>query len=546
MVSHQTEQHGSTRRTPTGASHGRGMPRFRGRQVLLEWFKFRTERYGVTIRRPTHACPHLAPVRRCGRRGQPNSGPMRQGRAVFTREVSPACGEQRPCEVTRGTSASSWVWFLGGAAQRGGRDRGGGQWSWRAAASGGTAGPCSWWSISWLYRRPAARGSQGHGLPDRPSLRADVRRIAVLYPGEANTDARVMPHTLRSVELEDETITELEMLVGLRACCCAWRCRRSRSRRRWTQWPACASADSSSTPSDTRATHSSDSRLRSNREDPHQRHSDNIHKHSRFAAHFFDEALLKNLTQGSRVHRWTPSGMANGRADCRGSPGPSDGRRRCTATCAPTAPSARPAQPPATGEGVGGRARGCAADARGGEAVGFVVAGGRPRSTGCRQATAVSAGGRREVIAWVRRSCRGVRPERPGRARTRGRRGGAGSRRSRRSGATSRAASARRMRNAARSPGASHRPAQQRGQQGGGEHSGRGHAARAVVQKVRGPRVFHRAHGVRGTRRVVHGAHGRQHGVMPGARLRGRTAQQISQPPLTSGLSPEGPGWTTA
>ncbi|MFD7705374.1 IS110 family transposase [Streptomyces caelestis] len=51
-----------------------------------------------------------------------------------------------------------------------------------------------------------------------------MRRIADLYPGEARTDARdafviadaarVMPHTLRSVEFEDETIAELEMIVG--------------------------------------------------------------------------------------------------------------------------------------------------------------------------------------------------------------------------------------------------------------------------------------------------------------------------------------------
>ncbi len=50
-----------------------------------------------------------------------------------------------------------------------------------------------------------------------------MRRIADLYPGEAKTDARdafviadaarVMPHTLRSVDLEDETIAELEMIV---------------------------------------------------------------------------------------------------------------------------------------------------------------------------------------------------------------------------------------------------------------------------------------------------------------------------------------------
>jgi transposase len=51
-----------------------------------------------------------------------------------------------------------------------------------------------------------------------------MRRIADLYPGEAKTDARdalviadaarVMPHTLRSVDLEGETIAELEMIVG--------------------------------------------------------------------------------------------------------------------------------------------------------------------------------------------------------------------------------------------------------------------------------------------------------------------------------------------
>ncbi|MFE3599033.1 IS110 family transposase [Streptomyces sp. NPDC059142] len=51
-----------------------------------------------------------------------------------------------------------------------------------------------------------------------------MRRIADLYPGEAKTDARdsfiiadaarAMPHTLRALELEDETIAELEMIVG--------------------------------------------------------------------------------------------------------------------------------------------------------------------------------------------------------------------------------------------------------------------------------------------------------------------------------------------
>ncbi|MEV5283604.1 IS110 family transposase [Streptomyces sp. NPDC052811] len=51
-----------------------------------------------------------------------------------------------------------------------------------------------------------------------------MRRIADLYPGEAKTDARdafiiadaarAMPHTLRSLELDDETVAELEMIVG--------------------------------------------------------------------------------------------------------------------------------------------------------------------------------------------------------------------------------------------------------------------------------------------------------------------------------------------
>ncbi|MGW1047385.1 IS110 family transposase [Streptomyces sp. NPDC002547] len=51
-----------------------------------------------------------------------------------------------------------------------------------------------------------------------------MRRIADLYPGEAKTDARdafiiadaarAMPHTLRSIDLADETVAELEMIVG--------------------------------------------------------------------------------------------------------------------------------------------------------------------------------------------------------------------------------------------------------------------------------------------------------------------------------------------
>ncbi len=51
-----------------------------------------------------------------------------------------------------------------------------------------------------------------------------MRRIADLYPGEAKTDAkdsfiiadaaRAMPHTLRAIDGGDETIAELEMIVG--------------------------------------------------------------------------------------------------------------------------------------------------------------------------------------------------------------------------------------------------------------------------------------------------------------------------------------------
>ncbi|MFB7493397.1 IS110 family transposase [Streptomyces sp. NPDC056161] len=51
-----------------------------------------------------------------------------------------------------------------------------------------------------------------------------MRRIADLYPGEFKTDARdtfiiadaarAMPHTLRAIELEGETVAELEMIVG--------------------------------------------------------------------------------------------------------------------------------------------------------------------------------------------------------------------------------------------------------------------------------------------------------------------------------------------
>jgi hypothetical protein len=52
-----------------------------------------------------------------------------------------------------------------------------------------------------------------------------MRRIAGLYPAEAKTDARgafiiadaarAMAHTLRAIDGEDETIAELEMIVGI-------------------------------------------------------------------------------------------------------------------------------------------------------------------------------------------------------------------------------------------------------------------------------------------------------------------------------------------
>lgn len=51
-----------------------------------------------------------------------------------------------------------------------------------------------------------------------------MRRIADLYPGEAKTDARdafiiadaarAMPHTLRTLDLADETVAELAMITG--------------------------------------------------------------------------------------------------------------------------------------------------------------------------------------------------------------------------------------------------------------------------------------------------------------------------------------------
>ncbi|MFE1199547.1 IS110 family transposase [Streptomyces olivaceoviridis] len=72
-------------------------------------------------------------------------------------------------------------------------------------------GACRWRSPGpWTARSPICR----------PDHAADRRFL----PGEAKTDARnafiiadaarAMPHTLRSIDLDDETIAELQMLVG--------------------------------------------------------------------------------------------------------------------------------------------------------------------------------------------------------------------------------------------------------------------------------------------------------------------------------------------
>ncbi|WP_068165736.1 IS110 family transposase [Rhodococcus phenolicus] len=62
----------------------------------------------------------------------------------------------------------------------------------------------------------------GHDVAYLPGL--SMRRVADLYPGQAKTDARdafiiadtarTMPHTLRRVDVGDETLTELGVLVG--------------------------------------------------------------------------------------------------------------------------------------------------------------------------------------------------------------------------------------------------------------------------------------------------------------------------------------------
>jgi hypothetical protein len=61
----------------------------------------------------------------------------------------------------------------------------------------------------------------GHDVAYLPGLA--MRRIADLYPGQVKTDARdahiiadarTMPHTLRRVDIGDETLTELGVLAG--------------------------------------------------------------------------------------------------------------------------------------------------------------------------------------------------------------------------------------------------------------------------------------------------------------------------------------------
>lgn len=64
----------------------------------------------------------------------------------------------------------------------------------------------------------------GHRAAYRPGLA--MHRIADLYPGRAKTDAhgafiiadaaRLLPHTLRPVDVGDDASAELEVLVGVR------------------------------------------------------------------------------------------------------------------------------------------------------------------------------------------------------------------------------------------------------------------------------------------------------------------------------------------
>lgn len=64
--------------------------------------------------------------------------------------------------------------------------------------------------------------SCGHQVAYLPGL--SMRRIADLYPGQAKTyardafiiadTARTMPHTLRRVDTDDDTLAELDVLIG--------------------------------------------------------------------------------------------------------------------------------------------------------------------------------------------------------------------------------------------------------------------------------------------------------------------------------------------
>jgi transposase len=77
--------------------------------------------------------------------------------------------------------------------------------------------PASIVHCRWRWARDA--GCQAACLPG-----LTMRRIADLYPGESRTDARdaaiiadaarTMPHTLRNLAPSDETVAELEMIVG--------------------------------------------------------------------------------------------------------------------------------------------------------------------------------------------------------------------------------------------------------------------------------------------------------------------------------------------
>jgi transposase len=68
----------------------------------------------------------------------------------------------------------------------------------------------------------AVARAEGHQVAYLPGLA--MRRIADLYPGRAKTDARdafiiadaarSLPHTLRPVDVGDDTLAELDMLVG--------------------------------------------------------------------------------------------------------------------------------------------------------------------------------------------------------------------------------------------------------------------------------------------------------------------------------------------